>query len=455
MTLMRGSVSGLVVTAILIAAPALAADMAVKAVPAAPTMPSWEGFYVGADAGYGIGITDFNQPFQGDFVATHGFAGGLLGGYNHVFAPRWLVGAEADVTWGNIAHKEHLDDGFGEILDIKLSENEATSLRVRFGYLLEPNTLLYITGGWSWARFSYGFASTIDGSEAASVALNGPEVGFGVETLLGGGWSARLEYLEAFYNYGSFASPALGTAINLLGSTANFSTIDQKPAVGIGRFALIYRFGTGDAAPLAASSAPSTSSTPSWNGPTVAATVAAVSASAKVDSPTAAPDNYINGIGASAVLPTALLGYNWRIAPRWVFGVDVGAAPGLSTTKIQLDWTEASHARFGYLLTPATMVYLSVGWFGTGFNSTNLVANAVFVPHERTNALELGAGVETALNAHWGARFEYQYGFMQTIDNVTINITGAGPLNSGQVPVDLHPQVQSAQVGVVYYFDIR
>lgn len=446
---MRGTFSGLFVIATLIGAPAFAADMAVKAplVPV-PTTPSWEGFYLGADAGYGIGINNFNEPFQGDFVATHGFAGGFLGGYNHMVAPRWLVGVEADVNWTNIAHNEKFDDGFGDILEIKLSEQESSSLRGRFGYLLEPNTLLYVTAGWSWARFSYGFNSTIDGSEASNVTLNGPEVGFGVETSLGGGWSARLEYLEAFYNYGSFASPLLGSAINLLGGTANFGTIDEKPAVGVGRFGLIYRFGAGDAAAWTASTpAP----TPSWNGPTIAATVAAVSATAKVDS-SAAPDNDIDGVGASAILPTVLVGYNWRIAPRWVFGVDIGGAPGISTTKIRLDWTEASHVRFGYLITPATMVYTSVGWFGTGFDTTQLLAN-VSVPRQRTNALEVGAGVETALAAHWAARFEYQYGLMQTINNVTVTINGTAVPPSVQLPVSLHPQVQSAQAGLVYYLD--
>jgi outer membrane immunogenic protein len=431
------------------AAPAFAADMPVKAPPVAavPTASSWDGFYLGADAGYGIGITNFNQPFQGDFVASHGFTGGLLGGYNHMLAPRWLAGVEADVNWGNVAHNEKFDDGFGDVLSIKLSEKEAGSLRGRFGYLLEPNTLLYITGGWSWARFSYAFASTLDGNEASNVTLNGPEVGFGAETLLGGGWSARFEYLEAFYNYGNFASPLLGTAINLLGSTVNFGTIDEKPAVGVGRFALIYRFGAGDAAPSAAPSP-----TLSWNGPTIAATVAAVSATAKVDS-WAAPDNAIDGVGASAVLPTVLAGYDWRIAPRWVFGVDVGAAPGLSTTKIRLDWTEASHARIGYLITPATMVYTSVGWFGTGFETTQLLAN-VSVPQQRTNALEIGGGVEAALDAHWAARFEYQYGIMQTIRNVIVTISGTAVPPSVQLPVSLHPEVQSAQAGLVYHFDI-
>lgn len=247
--------------------------------------------------------------------------------------------------------------GFGEVANIKISEKHAYSTRGRFGYLLAPNVLLYGTAGWSWAQFGYSLTSTVGVGEAATLNLAGPQVGFGVETQLGGGWNARLEYLEAFYENGSFNSSIFNTTINL------------KPAVGVGRFALIYRFGAAEAGPSAAP-AP----TPSWNGPTIAATVAAVTATAKVDL-ALAPGSYIDGFGGSAILPTVLLGYNWQFAPRWVFGIDGGAAPGIATTEIHIDWTEAAHARLGYLLTSATMLYASVGWFQSGFNGTQLFAN--------------------------------------------------------------------------------
>jgi opacity protein-like surface antigen len=69
------------------------------------------------------------------------------------------------------------------------------------------------------------------------------------------------------------------------------------------------------------------------------------------------------------------------------------------------------------------------------------------------DALEIGAGVETALDEHWGVRFEYQYGFIQTINNV-VDLQLINP-NRVTVPttVALHPQVQSAQVGLVYRFN--
>jgi outer membrane immunogenic protein len=416
----------------LIAAPAFAADMAVKATPAVVTPaaePSWEGFYVGADIGLGMGVTKTTEPIQGDYLGSRGGVLGLLAGYNHMLAPRWLVGVEADANWSDLNHTETDNDGFGDVAALKLAEKEAYSARGRFGYLLAPDTLIYGTGGWSWSRLDYSLTSTFGASEAAKLALGGPEVGFGVETMLGAGWAARLEYLESFYNNVSFNSTALGTAIVL------------RPAIGVGRLALIYRFGAGDAATR---NAPSPTPAPSWNGPYVAGMVAAATGTAAIVS-SVVPGNSINGVGASAVLPTMLAGYNWRIAPRWVIGADVGTAPGISATELHVDWTEAAHGRVGYLLTPATLLYGSVGWFGTGFHTTAL-SDRVTVPSQRLDAMEVGAGVDAAIDDHWAVRFEYQYGFAQTIHDITLDLA------TGPLAVDARPQIQSAQVGVVYMF---
>jgi hypothetical protein len=107
-----------------------AADMPVKAPPALATraaLPSWEGFYLGGDIGYGIGISKLNVPetfLDGNFFGSHGVIGGVLGGYNHMLAPRWLLGIEADASWSDIDHTEHFNS-FGETVNAGITEKHA------------------------------------------------------------------------------------------------------------------------------------------------------------------------------------------------------------------------------------------------------------------------------------------------------------------------------------------
>jgi outer membrane immunogenic protein len=424
-----------------------AADMPVKAPPPTQTLvPSWEGFYLGGDIGYSMGVSRISSPevnnsgnsFQNaDFFGNRGFTGGVLAGYNHMLAPRWLIGLEGDATWSYVTHDECFCDPF-DSLSLQLKQSEAYSARGRVGYLVTPTTLLYATGGWSWSKFSYFAGATENGVSSSSISdkfwVNGPVVGAGIETMLGAGWNARIEYLEQIYRTGGF-------------NVEGVLPVEVRPTMGTGRFALIYRFGAGD---VAAPSQPTP--TPSWSGFTIAGTVAAITGNVKLDSPQE-PGSSVNGVGASAVLPTVLLGYNWRVAPRWVFGIDGGAAPGISTADLKVDWTEAAHARLGYLLTPATMLYGSVGWFASGLRTTSLLSNEVIIPAQRANALEIGAGIESALTDHLAWRFEYQYGFMQTIHNISVTATNNTGSETGLI--NAHPQIQSAQLGLVYTFDGR
>ena len=96
---------------------AFAADMAVKAPPAAPApVYNWTGWYVGVNAGASFGNvkTDFDVapvtvhttggdiPVTGDLfpksdtVWPSGFMGGGQIGYNWQYSPIWVVGLEAD-----------------------------------------------------------------------------------------------------------------------------------------------------------------------------------------------------------------------------------------------------------------------------------------------------------------------------------------------------------------------
>jgi outer membrane immunogenic protein len=88
--------------ALIMAGPALAADLPVMAEPAAPayiapTAFNWSGFYVGANIGYG---------FSGDFDAfgldgADGFTGGVQAGFNYQYDPL-VVGIEGEIDYSDI-----------------------------------------------------------------------------------------------------------------------------------------------------------------------------------------------------------------------------------------------------------------------------------------------------------------------------------------------------------------
>lgn len=412
-----------------VGAPAVAADMAVKAPRPAPIVSDpWEGFYLGGDAGYGIGMEQLSASGVGsiDVASSHGFSGGLLGGYNHLVTSRFLLGIEGDVNWSHISHVENLPttgiDAF------TLTQNKAYSLRGRAGYLVTPGTLLYATGGWAWSQNVYSLMAG-GGFESIGYNTNGPEFGIGVETMLGAGWSARIEYLEALYRTATINSAFVGP-------------FNVRPDVGVGRAGLAYHFAGGGTA--SAWDAPPAQ--PSWNGFYVGGVVAIANATVRATS-SAAPGDAVDGVGIAGVVPAVIGGYNWRVAPQWVVGIEGGVAPGYSTTDAKLDPIEGVSGRLGYVLTPATMVYGSAGWLGTGVRT--LTTGTVSLPSQRVNALDLGLGVETALDSHWAARLAYHYVIAAPMDNITLNT------NTGPLPVTAQLQAQAGLIGLVYAFDGR
>ena len=95
--------TGLVLAALL-AAPfaANAADLRAPSYKApayvAPSAPSWTGFYVGLNAGYGFGDANWSGAF--DPSPTGFLVGGTIG-YN-LQTGSWVWGIEADLAWSTM-----------------------------------------------------------------------------------------------------------------------------------------------------------------------------------------------------------------------------------------------------------------------------------------------------------------------------------------------------------------
>ncbi len=222
-----GAVVGVLLTT---AERALAADvtMPTKAPPpAAQASYDWTGFYVGAHLGYAAGSSrwsatqagvtspslggslDFFNSFDA-FRGTGSYLLGLQTGYNYMSASRWLLGAEADVSFPSVIGGNQTIGSvlIGQANYLEQVEFSGT-LRGRIGYA-PGNWLFYATGGfaYSYDQFSRTQLAGVPagGTAAPATAENlfmvprvGGVGGVGVELALTPSWVARLEYLYTDY----------------------------------------------------------------------------------------------------------------------------------------------------------------------------------------------------------------------------------------------------------------
>jgi outer membrane immunogenic protein len=234
---MRASILACAFTAI-VAGSANAADLRLKA-PPPPPVYSWSGFYAGLNVGGGIGVNANlqNASFSSTALGVNGLltgsanslalpgavAGGQIG-FNWQVSPWIVLGLEADWDWTSQKGKTSSStppadlaffgagaNGFGYGLATQQKLTEIATARARGGVLLH-DTLWYVTGGLAWGTIkdSYTFSGSANPTVFPAALQPGPflpssanfsaskfgwTVGGGVETRLGGGWSAKAEYL--------------------------------------------------------------------------------------------------------------------------------------------------------------------------------------------------------------------------------------------------------------------
>jgi outer membrane immunogenic protein len=186
-----------------------------KAPPPAPVY-SWTGFYIFGGAGGGLWAGDQHTQLTatGTPLAIDqrnggsGWFGTVGAGYDWQVSPSWVVGVLADGQFGSIRGDIH-DTVFGWTGFEKIEDQWAAGVRV--GYLVAPNVLSYVNGGYSGAHFSgTSFISTVSGAPVGahtnSFNRNGWFVGGGVENNLNifgiaaPGWFMKTEYRSSFYD---------------------------------------------------------------------------------------------------------------------------------------------------------------------------------------------------------------------------------------------------------------
>jgi outer membrane immunogenic protein len=174
----------------LLATPALAQDSAV-----------FGGPYAGAIAGYDHVILSDGT----DSASKDGLAYGAVIGYDAALG-RGVIGVEGEIS-GSTA-KERARDVFATGDTVNLHAARDLYAGIRGGFLVTPDTLVYVKGGYVNGRanvsYTLGGTTTTDGS-----SVDGWRVGAGIEQAFGL-FKARLEYRYSDYGQFSYASTNLG-----------------------------------------------------------------------------------------------------------------------------------------------------------------------------------------------------------------------------------------------------
>jgi outer membrane immunogenic protein len=249
---------GIAISALLIVAPlgvASAADLALKAPPPPPPVWSWTGWYVGGNLGYSWGrdngpvtLSDsVTGPLYSVNSNTHldGVIGGLQVGHNWQ-TQNWVYGLEADIQASgqrgntNVVCPGGTGTGtttllatlngtcsaghFGDTAPFSVAALPVTdslseqlkwfgTVRARVGPTITPTVLPYITGGLAYGQISA--TNTVSGTNIIGTnGVNGPvtlasvvggtsnstlragwTIGGGIEGVLWGNWTGKIEYL--------------------------------------------------------------------------------------------------------------------------------------------------------------------------------------------------------------------------------------------------------------------
>jgi outer membrane immunogenic protein len=244
--------------------------------------PSFNGFYVGLNAGAAWGqsasstspncpVATVDAPFcnaapdpsaaNGTAVATsgggtlspNGFTGGVQAGYNwqrgHI-----VYGAEVDFGAFDLGQRATESGTFPfaflgtqYTLTQKVSADWLATLRARVGFTMMQHVLLYATGGLALSdvKFSSSYSdNAIDatfpggtGYGSKSAIRTGWTAGAGVEWVHARNWLIRLEYL-----YADLGSMRVGVPITNTPQFSQTMTVSSDLTAQIGRLGVSYRY---------------------------------------------------------------------------------------------------------------------------------------------------------------------------------------------------------------------
>lgn len=410
-----------------------AADLAPRMYSKAPVLAAvydWTGFYIGGNAGYGVGRSRTSLAIPGNSFDTAylqergGIAGGQIG-YNWqtnlgILGPV-LFGVEADIQGADLRDRRTSLIGFpgGIASNYDQRLDWFSTVRGRLG-LVTGSTVSYVTAGYAYGNVRTSLNETVgaaSGTFTTDRGRSGYVIGSGVEAALGGNWTGKIEYL--YLDLGK-----RGSDFTLLGVP---QTLDTRTRENIFRVGLNYRFG-GNAtlAPIPAAN---------WGGFYLGGNVGTTNAqdtSSLVIPATGtnerfnlAPDGYNAGVQA---------GYNWQAA-NLVFGIEgdfqgayardkdtcivtCSAATSVAI-EARLPWFATARGRIGYSI--GSTLFYATGGYATGEVKTRITEAVVGLPTQtfdfkrNRSGYTVGGGIETPFTflglfgSNWTVKTEYLY----------------------------------------------
>ncbi|MBL8578867.1 MAG: porin family protein [Mesorhizobium sp.] len=369
------------IAAILLGAVSLSAlSTSIHAADAIVEMPvrtgfNWTGFHVGAAAGVGAFVLQGDQNFR---LSGDGFFGEVSAGYDYMFSERFLLGAFADARYGG---QEATVDGTSG--SISLKQTLGFDVGLRAGYLVNPTSLAYVLGGYSWQRFEADFSIPILAGND-DIDGDGYTVGAGLETVVGGNWTLKNEY--------RFASYSVDDGVE-----------EQDLDTQTYRVGLNYRFGA-DGGAEATFSAPAYN----WTGFYIGAQLGALVA---IDNALFSPLSYtVDGQGGDGGWGSLNVGYDQEFG-NWVAGVQLGArymsagTSFINAFNLDRDYGFDVLARVGVKLSDTTLAYAIGGYTNQRFEldvqGLDLDWNG--------SGYTIGTGLETAVTDRLALNVEYRF----------------------------------------------
>lgn len=206
--------------AVIMAGPALAADMPLKEAPPFAARFNWTSCYLGGHLGGGFAHKDITDPVQlvqdaflgagstdGITTVNPSPSGVVVGGQigcDYQFASSWVVGIEGAASGSTMKGSRivGLPLGNPDTALVRASTDFLPSVTVRLGYAFD-NVLLYAKGGVALAGDRFNVTGTFAGAPFAFEGLDnrvGWTAGGGVDWAFSQHWSANIEY--DFYQFG-------------------------------------------------------------------------------------------------------------------------------------------------------------------------------------------------------------------------------------------------------------